>query len=249
MTKNLRPAIAGLALILAACGGGGDNEASAPGNTGAAITQTPPPAGTTWAETVTKTPEGGFLMGNPAAKVKLVEYASFTCHICAEFAEQGIPTLRDKYVASGQVSVEFRQFARDPIDVAAGLLMRCQGAAPHAQLSEQFFAQQPDMLKRFETLTEADQNRIAVLPKEQQFAELAKMGGMDAFFRTRGLPAARQTQCYADAAALDEIVSLGELGRQQGVSGTPMFLINGELVQNASNWTSLEPLIQAALAR
>ena len=35
-----------------------------------------------------KTPEGGFVMGNPNAKVKLIEFGSLTCPHCAEFEEQ-----------------------------------------------------------------------------------------------------------------------------------------------------------------
>ena len=36
-----------------------------------------------------QTPEGGFVMGNPNAKVKLIEFGSMTCPHCAEFEEKG----------------------------------------------------------------------------------------------------------------------------------------------------------------
>ena len=39
---------------------------------------------------VVATPEGGFRMGNPDARVKLVEYLSLTCPHCADFARQGL---------------------------------------------------------------------------------------------------------------------------------------------------------------
>ena len=42
-----------------------------------------------WSEMVSETPEGGFVMGNPNAPVKLVEYGSMTCPHCAEFQEAG----------------------------------------------------------------------------------------------------------------------------------------------------------------
>ncbi|MEA3079375.1 MAG: hypothetical protein QOF05_783, partial [Sphingomonadales bacterium] len=38
-----------------------------------------------WARTVVATPEGGFRMGNPSAKVKLVEYGSLACPHCRHF--------------------------------------------------------------------------------------------------------------------------------------------------------------------
>ena len=48
------------------------------------------------------------MMGNPNAKVKLIEIGSLTCPHCREFDEKGVPTLIDKYVKTGQVSWEFR---------------------------------------------------------------------------------------------------------------------------------------------
>ena len=55
-------------------------------------------------------PSAGFMMGNPNAKVKLVEIGALTCPHCREFDEEGVPTLVDKYVKSGQVSWEFRTY-------------------------------------------------------------------------------------------------------------------------------------------
>jgi hypothetical protein len=46
-------------------------------------------------------PEGGFAMGNPNAKVKLIEFGSLTCSHCAEFEEQGGQALIDNYVKKG----------------------------------------------------------------------------------------------------------------------------------------------------
>ena len=50
------------------------------------------------------TDRGSYLLGNPNAPVKLVEYASITCPHCAEFTEVAATPLRERYVRSGQVS-------------------------------------------------------------------------------------------------------------------------------------------------
>ena len=116
-------AAAVLALAIAGCG---DDAASGGGNAVAAenfqVEQIAAPNGGDWAQTVTATPAGGFLMGNPDAKVKLVEYGSMTCGHCATFSEEGAPKLIEKYVKSGQVSFEFRNFVRDGADMAAALV-------------------------------------------------------------------------------------------------------------------------------
>ena len=63
------------------------------------------------------TPAGGFVMGNPNAKVKLIEYGSLTCPHCREFDEKGVQPLIANYVKTGQVSWEFRNYVRDAFDL------------------------------------------------------------------------------------------------------------------------------------
>ena len=73
-------------------------------------------------------PKAGFVMGNPDAKLKLIEYGSLTCPHCREFDEKGVPALIDNYVKTGQVSWEFRNYVRDAFDLTAALVARCNGA-------------------------------------------------------------------------------------------------------------------------
>ena len=42
-------------------------------------------AATNWTKTVVATPLGAFRMGNPKAKVRLVDYVSLTCSHCRTF--------------------------------------------------------------------------------------------------------------------------------------------------------------------
>jgi len=77
-----------LALALASCG---DKAATDPATTESpAVQPVSAPAGTTWRETVTVTPDGGHLVGNPNAPIKLVEYGSLTCPTLPGFAFQGM---------------------------------------------------------------------------------------------------------------------------------------------------------------
>ena len=110
-------------LALGACNK--DNQTSGGGDAPAStvqITQANPPAGGTWADVTNATSAGGFMMGNPNAKVKLVEIGSLFCPVCKRFADEGMPTLVNNYVKSGQVSWEFRPYIiHGPIDMAANL--------------------------------------------------------------------------------------------------------------------------------
>ena len=87
-----------------------------------------PPKNGDWSTVVNATPAGGFLMGNPKAKVQLIEIGSLTCPHCREFDETGVTPLVEQYVKTGKVGYEFRNYVRDPFDLTASLIARCNGA-------------------------------------------------------------------------------------------------------------------------
>lgn len=245
LNANKLATLAGAALLLtlSACDKKSENP-SVPEN----VKTTPAPAGMNWTETVTETPEGGFLMGNPDAPVKLVEYASLTCPHCRDFAKEGTAPLRDNYVATGKVSWEFRSFALNQIDVAATLLVTCQGPAPVFKLVEQSYAEQEKWVLPFQQMSAADQQRLSAMPPATMFVELARLGGLDNFYRVRGLPSAKAQACLTDKARIDKIVAIRERGvKEDKVEGTPTFLINGAKVDAPPTWAGLEPELRKAL--
>ena len=231
-----------LALTLAACGK--KDEAAAPARSATAPIAAP--AGQDWTETVAETPEGGFRMGNPMAAVKLVEYASFTCPHCAAFEGEAGEKIQG-YVKKGTLSWEFRPFLLNAMDVAPSLLIGCQGAGPFFKLAEQLYADQQNWAVKYQGLSAAEIQRIQAMPEAQQFSALAKAGGLDQFFGARGLPAAKAEACLTDKAAADRLVALRDRGtRQDGVTGTPAFVINGRPADDTASWDVLEPKLKAA---
>lgn len=236
-------------LMLAGCSEGGSGAGNAAATEAAAVEAIPAPNGGDWTQMVSQTPEGGFVMGNPQAPVKLIEYASMTCPHCAEFAETGTPRLIDEYVKTGQVSFELRNFVRDPVDLAASLLARCGGATPYFKLTEQMFAAQEDWMSRLQTLSPEEQARLQALPPNQVTGELAEKSGLIQFARVRGVPAERANQCLANQSEIDRLVEITQRTTTQypDFPGTPTFFINGEIVTNAGTWEALEPRIREAL--
>src|SRR3990167_5456855 len=80
-----------------------------------------------WSQTVSTSPIGAVLVGKPDAKVRLVEYFSYTCHVCADFAKAGSAPLKTGYIDRGLVLFEYRNLVRDPVDMTAALLARFGG--------------------------------------------------------------------------------------------------------------------------
>ncbi len=238
-----------LALALAACGGAESNTTNLSAATGQApaLPQIAAPNNGDWTEIVSATAEGGFRMGNPDAPVKLVEYASITCHVCAEFSEQGTAGLRDQYVRSGQVSWEYRPYMIFPTDPGIFMLLRCQGPQPFFRLSEQLYTDQHNWSARMQALPAEQLQAIDAMSGAGRAAALVRAVQVDQFFRQRGMPESRINSCLADNGNLEQLTQITtRASNEEGVSGTPTFFINGTN-QNVANWASLEPKLRAAL--
>src|SRR6478672_7931357 len=119
-------------VALAACNknkGDGEGVSTATAEDKIIVTTANPPPGGTWADVVNTSAAGGFVMGNPNAKVKLLEIGSLSCPHCKLFDDEGVPTLIEQYVKPGKVRWEFRTYViHGPLDMAANLVVRCNGA-------------------------------------------------------------------------------------------------------------------------
>ena len=249
MKLLLGGALAAFALLLAGCGGEEGNQ-SAPVSS-APLKQIAAPNGGDWTQTVVETPEGGYRMGNPEAPVKLVEFASITCPHCAEFAEAGAAALTNTYVRSGQVSWEYRPYMIFPSDPGIFMLLRCQGATPFFTLTDQLYANQREWGGRLQSLPAEQQQQLANMEATQRPRAYVQAGGLDQFFRQRGMPQARMDSCLADTSGLDRLVAVTrDASTKHEITGTPTFMINGEVAREVSSppyWPQLERELRRAI--
>ena len=197
-----------------------------------------------WLQTAARTPEGGFRIGNPNARVKVIEYLSLTCPHCAAFAHEGGERLFQTYVRSGRVSVEYRNFVLNGYDLAAAFITRCASPTEYFSMSHELLGTQPRWMGRMQNLTEAQRNELRALPPLQAMQRIVAMLGLEAIATRHGITPARQRTCLADQAGLDQIDALGVAARGLGVTGTPTFFINGRAV-NTNVWSGIEPLLRA----
>jgi protein-disulfide isomerase len=224
---------AALSLVLLAAPG-----ASAPAQPAGA------PAARDWTRIVAVTPDGGFRMGNPAARVKVVEYGSMTCPHCAAFSAGSKGPLA-AYVRSGRVSFEFRHYVLNGIDVTASLLARCAAPANFFPLTETLFRTQASWVEKISGLSDAQKNQLKALPEGTRLGRLADIGGLTQIAASAGIAPVRAKQCLADPAGIARLEKLGQQADALGVQGTPTFFINGTMV-HAAEWAELEPLIRQA---
>ena len=198
-----------------------------------------------WSRTVVATPEGGFRMGNPAAKVKLVEYGSLACPHCRHFEQTGYKPLVQQYVRSGRISYEFRNLLLNAPDMSASLLAHCAGPAKFFAMSNMVFATQPQWFDKISGLSEADRAEIAKLDGPQRIIRIGEVAGFPQIAARYGLTPLRSRQCLADPKGLERLLNVTKGAEDIGIHQTPTFLINGKVV-DAATWEDLEPLLKAA---
>lgn len=200
-----------------------------------------------WTTVAGKTPAGAYVIGNPAARVKLIEYASMTCPHCAAFTAESAPVLKDRMIRSGQVSLEFRHFVFNPLDLAAVILARCTGPNRFAATTAFLFATQDQWIGRGQQFSQANGRRLAMYPAAAQLRALADGAGLTEAVIARGLAPAAVDACFADAADIDKVTAMSA-NLPAGVDSTPTFFVNGRLVARVG-WPQLLPRLRAAGAR
>jgi protein-disulfide isomerase len=236
-------------LALAACNKHKNEGGTAVTNQKVTITTANPPPGGTWADVVNETSDG-YMMGNPNAKVKLVEIGSLSCPHCKAFEDEGVPTLVEKYVKSGQVSWEFRPYViHGPIDMAADLVIRCNGLKTFFPMAQALYKDQSVWLGKIETMPQDKLEQIQNLPTNQVFIQMATAMGLQDWAAARGVPQAKSNQCLSDQKMIDHEVQVTTNVTDQypDFEGTPAFIINGKMLKSTASWDKLQPQLDAAL--
>ena len=234
-------------LALAACNKN-KNEGTSVANETVKITQANPPPGGNWTDVVNAT-SAGFMMGNPNAKVKLVEIGALTCPHCREFDEKGVPKLVEQYVKPGNVSWEFRTYLLNGFDVPAALIARCNGASTFFPLARALYKDQPVWIGKVQATPQAQIEQVQNLPVNQQFVAMAKIAGLQDWAAARGVPQAKSNQCLSDENKINQLVQISSdvTAQYPDFQGTPSFVINGTMLKDTATWEKLEPQLKAAL--
>ncbi len=214
---------------------------------GAQIAKVAPPAGKAWTDVIAKSPDGGYVMGNPAAPIKMIEYGSLSCPHCAKLSNEGFAKLSGDYVSSGRVSFEFRSFAIHPIDVPLTMLARCSSDEAFFPLVEQLYTGQTDMMTRA-MQGEAKAQEANILPENQRFIAAAEAYGLIDFFAQRGIAADQARACLAKVDTATQIAQQAQTISDGGIDSTPTVLVNGKKLVGPE-WPEVEALLQSAGAR
>jgi protein-disulfide isomerase len=199
---------------------------------------------------VTITPQGAFVLGNPRAKVRLVEYLSYTCSHCAHFTEESSEPLKRNYIATGLVAYEIRNMVRDQLDLTAALLARCGGPSRVFQLTEDIMGRQPVWIAEAQVVAIKQEAQLKTMPLARQLQTLAKGSGLTAMAQARGVTPTQINICLASDQMQKTLLAMTKDAVDvRKLVGTPTFFINGEAGPRSSEWSDIEAALKAAISQ
>jgi protein-disulfide isomerase len=182
----------------------------------------PAPAGTVdMAKVLQPGPLPELSLGDPKG-VTVLEYGSLTCSHCATFATTVLPAFQKAYVDTGKVHFIFREFARNPLDVAAFVLARCEGDDKTLATIDLLFAEQ-------------DKWAFVDNPLEALITAL----------RPTGMSHDQAMTCLKDqskANAITKILNAAEADVK--VQGTPTFVIDGKVYDGELSTADLDAILK-----
>ncbi|MDZ7588253.1 MAG: thioredoxin domain-containing protein [Parasphingorhabdus sp.] len=246
----IRKSLLALALMavvpLAGCG---DNKVDTEALKSAPIAKIAPPAGSKWSETVVQTKEGGYLMGNPDAPIKVVEYFALSCSHCRDFERTAFDELIGDFVESGRVNLELRNFLLGPPDVPFTILTRCGATESYFPLTRQFYENLEADMAPLQQLDQAQYEAAMQLPEKERFLRIAQLFQVYDFFKARGISEDQANQCLTNPENLKQLVDMNKYATDElKVNQTPTIFINGT-ASDIALWPPLKTRLMEMGAR
>lgn len=166
-------------------------------------------------------------LGNPNAKVTVIEYASVACPHCAKWNEEVFPAFKAKYIDTGKINYVAREaLTGEPTLANAGaMLARCAGKDKYFQVTDALYHAQKNIFQtgdiRGELLT------------------IAQASGMsEAQFNT----------CLSDENAAKSAERIDKQMKADKIQGTPTFIVNGKKVGGEEGGEATLAQLDAAIA-
>jgi len=177
--------------------------------------------------------DDAYVLGSPQARVVVQEYASSTCPHCARFHANVFPALKAKYIDTGKIRFEFREYLTPPQNVAASafIIARCAGKSQYFKIVDDIFKAQTEM--------------FSGQPGTEPVVVMTRIA------RSNGVDGARFQACLSDPAAVTALQArISHAIEVDNVEGTPTVIVNGrKLDPGLGEWTPerLASAIDAAL--
>lgn len=166
--------------------------------------------------------EGEPVLGDASAPIMLVEFSDFECPFCGRFANNTFLQIKKEYVDTGKVKVVFKNF---PLPFHKDAQLAAE-AGECAALQGKFWEYKEVLFKNQGALSSNDCKKYAV---------------------DLGLDSGKFNHCLDSRETKTEVEQDLKEGKIADVSGTPSFLINGELLVGAQPFSAFKEKIDKLL--
>ena len=164
------------------------------------------------------------VLGDPGARVTIIEFASLSCPHCAEFHKTRFDWLKENYIDTGKVRFVFRDFPLNRPALLGSMVAHC--AEP-----SKYFAYLSLLFKNQEKWAFSQ-------PVEEQLVKLARVSGMGQ---------EKLLNCLQDEALAERIIqSRLESQNTYNIESTPSFLVGDQLIVGVPSEERLRELIEGA---
>jgi protein-disulfide isomerase len=153
-------------------------------------------------------PQNGNVLGRPTAPITLQYFGDLQCPVCRSFTIGALPSIIQRWVRGGQLKVEYRSLetaTREPEVFKA------------EQVAALAAGKQNKMWNFVETFYEEQQEEGTGYVTENYIQGIAK--------QVPGLNLSRWTSDRNDPALANQVASDAQAANNQGLNGTPAFLI------------------------
>ena len=174
-----------------------------------------------------------FTLGDPNAKVKIVEYLSFTCPHCERFHAEVFPKLKAEYIDKGLVNITYHEVYFDQYGLFGAMVARCGGEMRYFGITDMLYDKQRDWAAAEDITGVVD-----------ALKKIARTAGMD----DATVDACLHDQPMAEALVAHYQSNIATDYPNDSFAGTPSFLINGAKYANMS-FEDLKVILDAEIAK
>ncbi len=188
---------------------------------------------------------GPKVLGDPDAPVTLIEFASMSCPHCARFHTERLPEIKQKWIDTGKVRLEFRDFPLNAQAVFGAMLAHCAPPDRYFAWLDLIFQTQREWATAGFNLggNAWDSFMANNCPRRdwpgvwQKLAELGRRGGMSA---------EKVGDCLCSRNLQNAVLqSRADAVREHDVTHTPSFVLDGELLDGVPTDSDLERALAA----
>jgi protein-disulfide isomerase len=170
-------------------------------------------------------------MGDPKAKVTMIEYASVACPVCAEFNNTTFDDVKKKYIDTGKVYYVFREALTGNQALAGSgfLLARCAGKDNYFKVTDAVFRSQDQIYS----------------PGTEDLRPGAAREVLSRIAQQVGLSDDQLSKCLQDPKAIQALNDrVAKFARQDTIEATPTFIINGKKYEGDKTMAEMDAILQ-----